>query len=329
MSNKDEFECNDTITSDIRENIQITTKQSQYNLCKNAFGNYEHKETKFLFDKDNFYVWGKQLDDGNVRYLSIEDVSLCIENDFKYYTPFFYLREKPPRHPEYNQRFIISVKSKPETETNDETPEFKYKNFLLNVFCQKWENKFTQLISTTKNIEVQNDVFMDISSMNVKNIYELEFHGHEISFKPRKNRYYIEFQTNRFVDGIYTNEYTTENYLSDIFCVKSSGSSIKELFVNVINEINRYIFCKSCGHIKNIDTYYKQEQKCESCLLNEIISLEKEKSIYCTICMENTKHYYKLRCGHEFHRHCLSDLKSKICPLCRTCINEEDEVYIE
>lgn len=56
-------------------------------LRKNKFDNYEHSETKFIFDKTTKEVIGRQLDDGTVAELTVEDIEACKKHSFKYRMP--------------------------------------------------------------------------------------------------------------------------------------------------------------------------------------------------------------------------------------------------
>jgi hypothetical protein len=56
-------------------------------IRRNAFGNHEHMETKFVFDPKTKKVVGKQLDDGNVAVLSKIDVETCHMHKFDYEIP--------------------------------------------------------------------------------------------------------------------------------------------------------------------------------------------------------------------------------------------------
>lgn len=60
-------------------------KQS-YVLHRNKQGNYEHPDTKFVFDKVSKEVYGKQTDSGVVP-LTAEDIETCRKSNFKYRLP--------------------------------------------------------------------------------------------------------------------------------------------------------------------------------------------------------------------------------------------------
>jgi len=56
-------------------------------IRRNAFGNYEHSETKFVFDNETQEVIGKQNDDDTISALLEEDIDICNAFKFKYKTP--------------------------------------------------------------------------------------------------------------------------------------------------------------------------------------------------------------------------------------------------
>ena len=57
-------------------------------IKKNKYNNYEHLETKLVFDNNTKMVIGKQEDDGVVNLcLSNEDIELCNKYKFKYNLP--------------------------------------------------------------------------------------------------------------------------------------------------------------------------------------------------------------------------------------------------
>lgn len=67
--------------------ITIDSSSKGMTLRKNKFNNYEHLETKFIFDKTTKKVIGKQLDDGTIIELTIEDIEVCKKYRFKYLIP--------------------------------------------------------------------------------------------------------------------------------------------------------------------------------------------------------------------------------------------------
>lgn len=93
--------------------------------------------------------------------------------------------------------------------------------------------------------------------------------------------------------------------------------TVKQCFLSAIDEFNKILLCHHCDRYVDTDNFYKDVEKCSSCILTDIVMESRDKSEYCSICMEHTKNYYTTSCGHKFHRACISKLKVKKCPLCR------------
>ena len=91
----------ETVKKSSKESKKTTSKQvSQTSLLKklnsevqtlairrNAFGNLEHPETHFVFDKETKKVFGKQLEDGKISDLTAEDIEECKKFKFNYNIP--------------------------------------------------------------------------------------------------------------------------------------------------------------------------------------------------------------------------------------------------
>jgi hypothetical protein len=71
-----------------KENIikKLVAKIPTIPIKKNTFGNLEHQETSFVFDKDK-KVFGKQNENGNIDQLSKEDINICNKYKFSYHIP--------------------------------------------------------------------------------------------------------------------------------------------------------------------------------------------------------------------------------------------------
>ena len=69
----------------IIKNVQSTIQTIQ--ISKNSFGNFEHSDTKFVFDRHSQEVIGKQKEDGTVSPLTDEDIDECNKYKFKYVIP--------------------------------------------------------------------------------------------------------------------------------------------------------------------------------------------------------------------------------------------------
>ncbi len=58
-----------------------------HKLARNKFGNFEHTETKLVFDKDDKIVIGKQDPGGEILDLTDEDIEVCKQFKFNYRLP--------------------------------------------------------------------------------------------------------------------------------------------------------------------------------------------------------------------------------------------------
>lgn len=56
-------------------------------ISRNKFGNHEHNETSFIFDKKSKKVIGKQNPDGSIDELMEGDINLCNKHKFEYVLP--------------------------------------------------------------------------------------------------------------------------------------------------------------------------------------------------------------------------------------------------
>lgn len=72
-------------TDDILD--KLLKNRPQLNIRRNLFGNYEHVETKFVFNEVSQKVVGKQEEDGKISDLTAEDIELCQEHNFTYDLP--------------------------------------------------------------------------------------------------------------------------------------------------------------------------------------------------------------------------------------------------
>jgi hypothetical protein len=66
--------------------------ERRFALRKNAYGNYEHKDTGFVFDPQTKEVFGKQVED-KVNPLTINDMDICKQLGFKFRIPETFVDE--------------------------------------------------------------------------------------------------------------------------------------------------------------------------------------------------------------------------------------------
>lgn len=74
---------------DVRDKLRIAAFQDQdlQVISRNKFGNYEDKDTHFIFDVSTKNVIGKQEENGSISILSKEDIFVCKEKRFSYVLP--------------------------------------------------------------------------------------------------------------------------------------------------------------------------------------------------------------------------------------------------
>ena len=359
-------------------------------LKRNKFGNYEHKETRFVVDKNTRCVYGKQNDNGSVDSLTPDDLKVCVEKNFRV-EPRLLVHERKESEEKttsssesaptdinrdtkdseidrnnvcecgdeecdgdcvddddecphccdgcgrindesenevrINRRIPIvdkSTEDKKETqneESQEKIKENERKELLIELFVTKWQKKFDEKFADKKFNNNHTVIKFDVDRCSITNTHGLEFRGCELWYNKSTNFYYIEFNLYKFVDGICPPNFKG----SEMYCVISFGSTLKEAFIKSIDNIDKHVFCRHCGNITKTDSYFFEQERCESCLITELITSKREKSEFCSICQEYTKNYYTIRCDHKFHRACLSRLDVKKCPTCRKWIDEDDE----
>lgn len=300
-------------------------RSSNIVLKKNEFGNYEHSDTHLVFSKESKTVIGKQNHDGSISPLTSFDMNTCQQLRVSISeTAISNTWSGRPQTPSVAHTLLIDESEESESEDDEEIlhskeapvqtnlsdVEKEYKEMLIELFVTKWSKKFEGKTELTR---------YGPSNCKIQNIHGLEFYGYEIIYNPASKEFVIEFYVGKSVDGI-----TPLNGESELLILQTGGASLKKSFSTILDYINKYIFCKHCGTIRQFDSYSEEYDRCDNCLINEILMLNRKCSEHCTICLESTKNYYTLRCGHKFHRACLSDLKLKVCPNCRKWINEED-----
>ncbi len=223
----------------------------------------------------------------------------------------------------------LSTIQEKENETSYKLIYKDYKGYdktFVDLFVNKWEKQFVR-----KPIKGESLAYAD-ESCNITNIHGIKFHNYSIQCFDNRG-FSFNFHAYKNIDNI--NPYI-ENDEDDecrhLYNIHTHAKTLHDAFINILNKINECIFCKHCGEIHSEELFYKDLNKCQNCCLNDLLYSKRLTSEHCTICLESTKNYYTLRCGHKFHRACLSDIKdsTKKCPNCRKFINEEDEeIYNE
>ena len=66
---------------------KLTSSIPTVAIRRNKYGNHEHPDTNFIFDKKTKKAIGKQNEDGTISELSSEDINLCNKHKFSYLIP--------------------------------------------------------------------------------------------------------------------------------------------------------------------------------------------------------------------------------------------------
>ena len=83
---KEEKEKPKTDGEKIQKLVKAELPERRFALRKNPFGEYEHKETGFVFDPATKEVKGKQVGD-QIKDLTLSDIELCKHYGFKFRMP--------------------------------------------------------------------------------------------------------------------------------------------------------------------------------------------------------------------------------------------------
>ena len=94
------------------------------------------------------------------------------------------------------------------------------------------------------------------------------------------------------------------------------GNILDDTLSKFIQHIASKVYCRDCGNLRNDSEYFKEEDQCAMCTFETLILYEKNPSIFCTVCQTETRRFTTLKCGHTFHRKCVSKLLRNACPLC-------------
>ena len=85
-------------------------------IKKNSFGNYVHSPTKFVFNKDNKSVVGKEDEAGQILPLNKNDIDICNKYKFKFVVP----EDLNNKDDEEEEEIIEDTDSEEETEEDEE-----------------------------------------------------------------------------------------------------------------------------------------------------------------------------------------------------------------
>jgi hypothetical protein len=117
-----------TISAQTKESPSVFKKIEQniktFNVMRNAFGNYEHKETGFIFDTTKTQtVVGKQHSDGTISPLSLNDIELCKENNWNFEIPLKLSTASEPKDKSVKRNLVTVVDDDDDEDEYDEEDE--------------------------------------------------------------------------------------------------------------------------------------------------------------------------------------------------------------
>jgi len=104
----------------ISEKIQTTLETIQ--IRKNKFGNYEHFETRIVFDKNNQNAIGTQNTNGKIDTLTQEDIEQCKKYKFKFQLPSN-ITSKKLSHPSQTQEETVDEDNISDIDKDDKEEE--------------------------------------------------------------------------------------------------------------------------------------------------------------------------------------------------------------
>ena len=121
----------------------------RFTIHRNKYGNFEHQETNFVFDKNTKLVYGRQVEDSIIP-LSLDDIEKCKELNFKYLT------QQPDNTSDEEESeedlgeipignlSVVAKTEIEEPEKSEEEIENTYRELLIHLFTKRWEAKFEE-----------------------------------------------------------------------------------------------------------------------------------------------------------------------------------------
>lgn len=223
---------------------------------------------------------------------------------------------------DHNCSCVLNVnKAIMDTEHND---TFKLPKELLNALTSKWRMLFNNLLKNNKHAKV---LVASIDTENFVNCRGVKFGDTRFTYDRIKKIFELFVSPINKQDNLCFEEWKQKKMI-----IKVKNTSLRSLFLDFFNQINKIYFCKDCGNFAYGIAFYETIDKCESCLFEEIAASQSSKEEICAICQETTKKWYTTKCGHKFHRKCLSQVVPNPilkCPICRRCLDTRDEVIEE
>lgn len=142
---------------------------------------------------------------------------------------------------------------------------------------------------------------------------------HNLTITREQNTNDIDNNSNNYkyiASLVYSKGYL-ESYIKSELC-DTIESSIKQL----LEKTKKLKWCSFCemGYNSELCDY------CVCCLVSDLLTYDNSK-ITCPICLQDTKDYITISCGHRYHFTCISKNKTNKCPICRSKYTINGMVY--
>jgi hypothetical protein len=192
---------------------------------------------------------------------------------------------------------------------------------LVKNLAKKWRSFFQIIVAKHKNTR---EFVIPLTALQFKNRFNVRWQPPQISVDVVQKTFQLHSRPSSRQDQL-----CFEPVCDPGFCISFSGRSLKGLITRFFETINQVRWCSECGEFSWNYAYNPDSEICDHCLIEEICVSPNAESYHCSICLEEGKRMYKTRCGHHFHRKCLSKIESTgygpRCPLCRVYLDPEDE----
>lgn len=192
---------------------------------------------------------------------------------------------------------------------------------LVKALSEKWTKIFRFMVAKHPTIR---EFTAPITNLPFTNRFNVSWQPPQISIDILQKNFRISARPSSRQDQL-----CFEPAYDPGFNISLTGKRLSLLFKEFFETINQARWCSNCGEFSWNYAYISELEICDHCLMEEICAFSKSETQHCTICMENGKRMYKTRCGHYFHRSCLSKIESvdfgPKCPVCRTYLDIHDE----
>lgn len=239
-----------------------------------------------------------------------------------------------------NEDLLIGYKERDEIETdlNGVDTFYDHANY-EQIFIDLYKGYFSNLYDRNDvMITINSDQHIVTGSGGVKVDKIICYKSYENGLS--NGTYNIKVVVQKFLNDICGNYCFSDDYYENHFVEFTiSDTKIESLVKRLIQQLNRYIYCKNCFRFTS--TISKKALICTSCLHNIILKGNKynKPDEMCTICQSAicTNHFYTTRCGHKFHSSCMENYTTRCghkfhsscienydgstCPNCRYSLN--------